>query len=1575
MGKHRLLLGLFAVSLASAGQAQISFTNGAGLQYGQDFNSLSNSTSPSNVVPAGWALFETGSNADQNYIVGTGSASGGNTLSFGATGNTDRAFGEVTSGSLVSYIGAQFQNNTDSALVALQFNFFVEQWRKGDATLPDSAIFQYSYDATSLGTGTWTAFNGLNWKTVNAAAAVGALDGNLTANRANIVKTLGGISVPVGGKIYIRWQGINITDGDDGLSVDDFSVTAVKGLPPVVPATVSVPSDFQIVGENVGNASFNLNVSGANAQPIRVALVVAGISTAVPGTDFTWASDTITIPANTNGTVPVNLTVVDDANAEKAEFVAIRVLAVQNANMGGAGYHILYIKDNDYVAPVATREIKLNLLSSFNNGTAGVNSAEISAYDPASKRLFIANSVGAKMDIVDFSNPANMSLISSVSITPYGNINSVAVYNGIVACGVENAAPQSTGKVVFFDVNGTFVSQVDAGAMPDMVAFTHDGKKVVVANEGEPNAAYTNDPEGTISIVDISGGVASVTNANVTHINFQSFNGQEAALRAQGIRIFGPGATAAKDFEPEYVTIADNDSLAYVTLQENNAIAVIDIVNGTLVDLKPLGYKDHSLGNNALDASDQSGQVLMANFPIKGVYMPDAVSHFSTPGGRFLVTANEGDSRDYSGFTEVARLSNGAYVLDPATFPDAAILKNPKLLGRLNVTLATGDTDGDNDFDEIHAYGGRSFSIWNAETGTLVFDSGDLLEQITAADPVYGAIFNASNGLENPTFKNRSDDKGPEPEGVMAVEVGGHQYVFVALERIGGVMVFNVDNPAAPVFTEYINNRSTTGLAGDLGAEGLFFIPHTESPNGRSLVVVSNEVSSTVTVYEVNEVTTETYEWHHTDSIGTWSGITLYDGGASGLHYLPGTDREFMIVSDRGPNAIGDNNPNNTPGTPVKVFPLPGYAPRYHHIKAQNDSVLVLNTTELKRPGGTPATGLPNPTATGGTGEVAWSDTTGTVIAPDVWGLDSEGIAEGNDNDLWIAEEYGPTMWRVNKTSGEVINRYTPFGTNGENIGIDTLLRRRIANRGFEGVTFAPNGKVYAVVQAPLANPTVPASDSSRIHRLVEIDPFTNVTRTFAYVHDAPVGGPGGIRNQDWKLGDIVAVNNNEFLVLEHAQRGTANKKLVYKINLAGATPITTENFGGHTLEQLHDTAGLSANGIVPVAKSLLLDLLPNGWELGHDKPEGLTIINDSTIAVINDNDYGIDSPLGNGSLVTTGKTTKLYIFTLPQYLALNTCSPIAIEAQDATTFCSGDSVLLEETTAATGLTYQWVNGTQNINGATADAYTATAAGNYHLTANGADNCVRRSNRVEVTVSASPAATITSPGTTFCDGGTVVLSANTGTGLTYQWTKNGANIGGATGATYTANSTGQYRVIVTNATGCSTTAAPKLIEEADLPATPVIIPFGNSLTTASQSNYQWYRNGTAIAGATLQTYTPTQPGNYTVKVTNAFGCSATSAAYVVGPDLSIDETQGLSMAIYPNPTSETVYIRLTGNAAGMWNLSLTDAAGREVRQSRQQAGQQAENTLNLDVTGLAPGLYMLKVTQNGLALTRPVIVR
>ena len=498
----------------------------------------------------------------------------------------------------------------------------------------------------------------------------------------------------------------------------------------------------------------------------------------------------------------------------------------------------------------------LDFVSTYRTGIFDEGAAEIVSYDAASQKLVFTNADANTVEILDFSNPSSLTSVAVISLDTYGDgVNSVSVHNGVMAVAVEDDPKQDPGAIVFFDMNGTFISQVTVGALPDMVTFTPDGNKVLVANEGEPNDDYTVDPDGTISIIDVSGGIANVTQADVTTLDFSAF----AAANYPDVRVFGPNADLAADVEPEYITVSDDSQTAYAVMQENNALAVIDLSNNTITALLPLGYKDHSVTGNGIDASDRDDRINITTHPVFGMYMPDAIAYGTIGGQGYIFTANEGDARDYSGFSEEERIKD--ITLDSTVFANVDSLQDDEVIGRLNITTTMGDIDGDGEYEELYAYGTRSFSIWNATTGALIWDSGDQLEQITSQE--YPNDFNANND-ENDSFESRSDNKGPEPEAVEFAVINGIPYALVGLERIGGIMVYDVSNPTSPQFVLYTNNRDfsvvnaelpgggTNDSIGDLGVEDILFIPASEGPNGQAYIVTSNEVSGTVSVFQPN---------------------------------------------------------------------------------------------------------------------------------------------------------------------------------------------------------------------------------------------------------------------------------------------------------------------------------------------------------------------------------------------------------------------------------------------------------------------------------------------------------------------------------------------------------------------------------------------------------------------------------------------------------------------------------------------------------------------------------------------------
>lgn len=610
-------------------------------------------------------------------------------------------------------------------------------------------------------------------------------------------------------------------------------------------ATIGFAESSTVIPEGSGRLEIGVEVDGGAGLAGEALVKTAGVSTAVEGIDYKIADRSLNLG---QGVLKISLDILhNEAAGGRFLILEIGLPDSSQAVLGKKARHIVLIQDKDGEAPPPAVASGLRLAHLGSYALEKGASAEILAYDALSSRLFVSNLNQNRLEILDFSNPSGITQLKSVYLDVFGgHINAVAARDSIVALAIEGEVSTGPGKVVFLDPDGIFISAVEVGAMPDMILFSPDGSKVLTANEGEPNQEYTVDPEGSVSIVDISGGAGKPV---CTTLGFTAFNGRQAELGAKGIRIYGPGATVAQDLEPEYITISDDGATAYVTCQENNALAVIDLSIPEVAGILPLGYKDWSAEGLALDVSNRSGGIFFASWPLKGMYQPDAIEYFSMGGKAYLITANEGSAREYKGFTEEFRVKDKEIVLDEKAFPGAEYLKDDALLGRLRVSIASGDQDGDGQFEELYTFGGRSFSIWDAGAGELVYDSGGALEQITAADPVFGVLFNTQNDKND--FKARSDDKGPEPAAVEVAEFNGTPFAFIALERIGGIMVFRIEDPKAPEFVQYINTRTVDSLGGDLSPEGLIYISPEDSPTGFPYILAAHEVSGTVAAFEV----------------------------------------------------------------------------------------------------------------------------------------------------------------------------------------------------------------------------------------------------------------------------------------------------------------------------------------------------------------------------------------------------------------------------------------------------------------------------------------------------------------------------------------------------------------------------------------------------------------------------------------------------------------------------------------------------------------------------------------------------
>nr|WP_091233900.1 choice-of-anchor I family protein [Fontibacillus panacisegetis] len=499
--------------------------------------------------------------------------------------------------------------------------------------------------------------------------------------------------------------------------------------------------------------------------------------------------------------------------------------------------------------------IKINPIASYSVGTASEDGgvAEIVKYNKDNGKFYLVNGASnpPSIDIVSLKT-GHLTKEKTISVKElvedgvfqYGDLTSIDIntVTNTIAVAVQEAAADKHGKILVLDYEGNPLQSYEAGVQPDMVKFTSDGRYILTADEGEPREAGV-DPEGSVTLVD-------TTNGEVTHIKFDNPNVIDDLVHIRGlsnpdgtITSKGSKSDAIRDLEPEYISLSADERTAYVSLQENNAIAEIDLTTKTVTSVKGLGYKNFNDPNNAIDVV-KDGKIKLENVPFLGMYMPDGIATYTVGEQTYVLTANEGDATEWPGRVNVSTIKDIYTRLDISSEASQFLLVNKKNYEKVEVASDMGS-------DNVYLYGGRSFSIWNAADMTQVYDSGSDFEKITAERlPDY---FNSNH--KEIELDGRSRKKGPEPEYVTVGKVGSKTFAFVGLERIGGVMTYDVTDPSHPTFVNYVNTRSfdsNAGLNTDLGPEGLEFIEAKDSPTHRPLLLVANEVSGTVTVLELD---------------------------------------------------------------------------------------------------------------------------------------------------------------------------------------------------------------------------------------------------------------------------------------------------------------------------------------------------------------------------------------------------------------------------------------------------------------------------------------------------------------------------------------------------------------------------------------------------------------------------------------------------------------------------------------------------------------------------------------------------
>lgn len=545
-------------------------------------------------------------------------------------------------------------------------------------------------------------------------------------------------------------------------------------------------------------------------------------------------------------------------------------------------------------APVSAEDkLDMKMIGHYAVGTSNKDGgvAEIVKYNKENRKLYLVNGSTQPASLEIISLETNGSLVKEKGIDvqalaetdgfKFGDLTSVDVNAETkrVAIAVQELDHTKPGKALVLDYEGALLETYETGVQPDMIIFTSDGRYLLTADEGEPRTETAPDPEGSITIID-------TVSDEVSHLKFDDPSVIDDAVHIRGpveadgqIRSAGTKADAIRDLEPEYISLSEDETTAYVSLQENNAIAVVDLAAKTIRSVKGLGYKDFSKPEHALDLL-KDGQIRFENVPFYGMYMPDGIATYSVGGQQFIVSANEGDATGWDERTNESKVGDMKAQLDPSS-PAAQFLADK------GTTYDKVEVASDMGSDGLYMYGARSFSIWNADDMSQVYDSGSDFEKITADRfPKYFNVSNDKNEMDG-----RSSKKGPEPEYAAVGKVGAKTLAFIGLERIGGVMTYDVTNPSVPEFLNYFNTRDfEAGITSDSGPEGLEFIPASDSLTGRPLLLVANEVSGTVALLElqVTKITLDQASLKLTAggaAVGLKAAVEASNGGSSELEW------------------------------------------------------------------------------------------------------------------------------------------------------------------------------------------------------------------------------------------------------------------------------------------------------------------------------------------------------------------------------------------------------------------------------------------------------------------------------------------------------------------------------------------------------------------------------------------------------------------------------------------------------------------------------------------------------------------
>jgi hypothetical protein len=891
--------------------------------------------------------------------------------------------------------------------------------------------------------------------------------------------------------------------------------------------------------------------------------------------------------------------------------------------------------------------------------------------------------------------------------------------------------------------------------------------------------------------------------------------------------------------------------------------------------------------------------------------MPDAISYATIGGQGYIFTANEGDSREFGSVIDANRISSSVFAnLDPVAFPDAAILKNNKFLGRLSALKYSGDTDGDGDYDELHVMSGRSFSIRNATTGALVFDSKDLLEQITSKHPYFGSIFNASNTVGVPALKNRSDDKGPEIEGITVHEYNGSMYAFVSSERLGGVFIFNVQNPSAPIFVGYYNNRSNTTSGPDLGAEGIIFISATDSPNGNPLVILANEVSSTLSIFQLNTCA----------SIAGGeinSSLTGFCQGATAALSIPGAIGSTYQWLLNGNPIVGST------GTNCSITQGGNYA-----VLVTNSILACTDTSNVKA-----ITAYALPTVNAG---IDQSVCAGGSISLTGSGATTYSWSNGASN----ATSFVPTSSQLYTVTGIDANGCS--NTDQVQVTVNTLP---IVDAGINQTVCAGTSVVLSGSGASsytwnngVINSVAFLSTTTQTYTVtgVNANGCSNTDQVTVTVNALPTVDAG--------INQTVCAGSSVVLSGSGASSYTWNNGVINSVAFLSTTT------------QTYTVTGFNANGCSNTDQvTVTVNALPT-----VDAGINQTVCAGSSVVL---SGSGASSYTWNNGVINSvaflSTTTQTYTVTGVNANGCSNTDQVSITvnalpniyAGNDQTVCFGTMVTL---TAFGGTTYTWNNGVTN-----SAPFSANASQSYTVTGLSSNGC---SNTDQVTVVVNPLPIVNAGiDQTTCSGTAVVLNATGANSLSW-------NNGVINGLYFTPSATQTYQVTGVDANNCSNSDIVQITVNS-LPT----ISAGNDqticpgvsviLSATGGINYQW-NNGVTNGNS----FIPTVTQSYIASGSDNNGCTNSDTVIVTVIDCTgLEEQDGLQVSVYPNPIQDVLFFEFNEVISG--GIELLSVEGKLIL----FVDINELEAYQMDLTSLTFGPYFIRMNINGQVKSLKVI--